>query len=535
MTYKKKRSNTKAKAVYIDKNVMDKITDFISLEGSFGNYDSNETFQKKVISLIEDLEITEIANSKDPAKLESKFAELKSEILTADLTLGQSSVGEILKKANSSRNNADAGLSMAKLDIYNIWKQAFQIGNGESTGIATWISEPIYGEKFMPFKEKGERYIYTGYKNQMLITSALEDSMKEASSMIITKNDIQTLVNENFAYDPSSEKTEEQQIKSNFFSALKGKMSLCSIYVPKIYVSYTTASGEKWKDNEGKVRKPSEAEIQTHNLRKSESVTFMSSPVWSISQFKDYLSDDALESYKALSEKRNPTLGRMRANIDQDLASIINDKIKQHLEEQNIKYKETTSNSFYKPLSDSMFVVEGDRFSNPIFNYRTFMHELAHSSMHLIGRRVTFEGKDQNYHYAVEEIVAETVSYLSVKRLEKELKEEFGGSLPPEWEKNFADSYNKSGHYIDYYEGDSNFGEMIKENIKGFGIKDIGVINETIKNIVLTNQLIYNGNHLGKEITKEYRLDKAKGNLRHWKDKHVKEIGVTANPSALNR
>lgn len=165
----------------------------------------------------------------------------------------------------------------------------------------------------------------------MLLASALEYGTEV--NITVTKTDIENIVNENFQPELNSEKTEADQKKSNFFSAIKGKPSISSIYVPKIYEHYYMPDGSRWKSDNPKMKKPTPEQIKSQKISVHENVSYLSTPVWSIEQFKDYLSQEKMEAFEQLKRERMPKsfVEKLTANKSDDaddLAKVIEKKYK---------------------------------------------------------------------------------------------------------------------------------------------------------------------------------------------------------------
>ncbi|MFS1429046.1 zincin-like metallopeptidase domain-containing protein [Vibrio splendidus] len=525
---KGKSSYKKPKKSYvaIDKSTIEYLSDFISFESHFVEHTSVEDLKKKILFEVGERSIMDLANSKEPEKLVQLFDELKSGIEAIDPSESDFT-RLVLAQVGERTNNAEAGFAKAKNDIMEVWKVAFDPAAQDAYVPPAWIKEPLYAEKFMPFMDKEERYVYTGYKNQVVINSAVLDA--NSSSIIVTKKDIESLVNFDFKPDDESTKSIDDQKKSAFFAAMKGKKSLCSVFVPSVREMFFNADGSRWTPGESKRRRPTEEEMKAQGITSFESVTYISTPAWSISQFKENISESALNKYSELCIAREPKLGEIKESMigQQGLIDIVQARINQHLSDHSIRQETSTRRNFYSVSLDKITVMEKERFVNPVLNYRTFMHELAHSTSHLLDRKLTINGEEnQDYHYAIEEILAETASFLAVKNLESDLIKEFG-ELDSEWKQYFSDASAKSIDYLYSYASDSSFNQVMSEMFK----PEDGVykrLNEATKNIIQAQQVLFNGTVLGKEITSELRRSKAIENIqRNLPAKEKKESSLS--------
>ncbi|EQM48219.1 hypothetical protein D051_1084 [Vibrio parahaemolyticus VPCR-2010] len=521
----KARSNYKKQKksyVAIDKSTIEHLSDFTSFQSHFGTHPTKEDMKKSILFEIGEISIIDIANSSEPEKLSKLFDELRSAIESVDAYSTNFS-REVLSEIGKFTNNAESGLALAKNDIMEVWSVAFSSDYKRQYNPPKWIKEPLYAEKFAPFMEKGERYIYTGFKNQMVINGAAHN--KNESSIIVTKSDIEKLVNQDFVPDENSDKSIDEQMKSNFFAAMKGRNSVCSIFVPNIKTYYFSADGNRWVSNDGKRQKPTEQEIKDQHIRTYDNITYLSTPAWSISQFQDVISEATLAKYRELSEVRQPGLTEFQKTINKEseLVSIIQSKIDKALKDHSLVHEPSTRHNMFLPRLDRIAVMEIERFRNPVLHYGTFMHELAHSTMHLLDRKILLKSDENlDFHYAIEEIIAETTSFLSVKQLESQLIEHYG-QLPQEWDDYFEQASKGSTNYIASYSEDAKFKGAIQQIFDNSDGEMERRITEISKSILQAQQVLFNGNLFGKEITPELRATKIHENMKRWvktKDKN---------------
>ncbi|AKO78185.1 hypothetical protein EN12_24140 [Vibrio cholerae] len=510
-------SYKKTKKVYvaIDKATIEYLSDLTSFQSHFANHGKKDDVKKAIIFELGERSITDIANSNEPEKLSKLFDELRVAIDSVDAYSTNFS-REVLAEIGKFTNNAESGLAMAKNDIMEVWSAAFSSDYKMQYSPPRWIKEPLYAEKFAPFAEKGERYIYTGYKNQMVINSSVNN--KNESSIIVTKSDIEKLVNLDFVPDESSDKSVEEQMKLNFFSVMKGRKSICSVFVPNVRTSYFAADGSRWVSEDGKRKKPTEQEIKDQSIKTYDSITYMSTPAWSISQFQDVISETALSRYRELSKVRQPGLIEFQKTIDKeaDLVGIIQSKINKALSDHSLPFESSTRHNMYIPGKDRIVVMEIERFRNPILHYRTFMHELAHSTMHLLDRKINLKSDENlDFHYAIEEIIAETTSFLAVKELESQLIENYD-QLQQNWKAYFEEVYRVSTNYIAGYSDDAKFKGAVQKIFDNGDGEMYCRITEISKSILQAQQVLFNGNLLGKEITPELRATKMNENMKRW-------------------
>lgn len=400
------------------------------------------------------------------------------------------------------RKKGDIVLTKAKNDMLNLFREV-AVGNRVSYDMP-WLRTFQKGEKFMSFAKTNnpdDRYVYKGFMNQAILGYQTELTGK--GSVVVTKKELEEILLSKFEQDPNSEKSIDEQKKSFFFANLKGKLSLTSLFTPKKNEYYLNQDGTPWKSNEGR-RKPTDDEIKNQNLKVGTYTTFISHPVWPIEDLKENMSDKFKESYENLLDLRMPKSIYFEKEGAQDLDEIVEKLIAKQIDEHKIESTSGGNRACYFPARDTIRVPDKKQFKNPVERYSVWVHELTHSTKHLLGRRAANAKSSPGY--AFEELCAESTAFLMVKDLEANLKEEMGDNYPKEWDEMFKSchqnrvSYNQSwGHEVGV---EQLYKHMINE-LQGKNGKFNGEV--LMGDIINSFKLIQTGKIDGQEITKSMR------------------------------
>ena len=186
------------------------------------------------------------------------------------------------------------------------------------------------------------------------------------------------------------------------------------------YETWYTADGKKWRNTSKDSKKyPSKDEIERLGLYKKTIPTMNSYPVWSLEDIYPVLPDN----YKLTADKlKDMRSGKgMDLNPDDDFQTIIKVMVDDLIERQGIEVNHGGNRACYYPTLDKIDVPNFSQFTNPLYYAATVVHELAHSTKHLNGRRPLNNASPVAY--AIEECVAESTAYILVSQWEETFKE----------------------------------------------------------------------------------------------------------------
>lgn len=451
--------------------------------------------------------------NKFESKLFSVINKIKSE-LEEKSVLNNDELSNFTEEVNESldayRRQGDIVLTKAKNDMLDMFRQ---VALGDRVGYdSPWLRAFQKGEKFLSFSEDNNdssRYIYKGFVNQAILGYASQIS--EKLPIVVTKKELEQVITSKFEVDPVSSKSKEDQLKQEFFKNLKGKKSLTSLFTPKISEYYLNKDGSPWRGDKGR-KKPSEDEIKRDDIKVRKSTSFISHPVWAVSDLVDSMSEDLKLSFEKLKSLRIPKsiyLEKENAvKLDDIVEKIINEQISQH----KIKSFSGGNRACYFPSKDIIQVPDKMQFKNPVERYSVWVHELTHSTKHLLGRKAA--NRKGSPDYAFEELCAETTAFLMVKDLESKLKEEMGGKIPDDWQDIFTQCYNNKvsynqswGHKVGIEDLYNVMVNEIKSNNNFSGEVLMGDVINALK-------LIQTGKIDGKEITEDLRHNKKLENFK---------------------
>lgn len=418
-------------------------------------------------------------------------------------------VVNVNKTLDNYRRQSDVSLSRAKVDMLRMWHD---MAYGESRKFdIPWLRHMSIGEKFTPFMEKGERYIFKGFTNQAILAYSMESKDLGHDNIVLFKGELETLLAHDFVKNKEDTKSTDEQRKSHVFSKLKGIPSLTSLFVPSGYTTWVTQSGQRWVGENGE-KKPSVETIMRENLRAIDNRTFVSHPVWAISAIEHLISPEAVGKLNELRDLRSKKSDFVLKMEDVDLNDIIDNLIEKQISEQKITHYEGGNEAFYRPMDDSIRIPTRDQFVNPIARYATWTHELAHSTKHLLDRPAL--NKFGSVLYGIEEVVAESVANLMVKDLHEKMVEKRGSDLPEEWQAFFDDYHKNSTVYGAGWGTKFNF----KENFEAIyntdqDSKGKQIITKMMGDVLSAMMVIKNGAINDLEITPELRASSLTKNI----------------------
>lgn len=418
-------------------------------------------------------------------------------------------VDTVNKTLDQYRRQSDVSLSRAKIDMLKMWYDMAY--NDTRSFDIPWLRHMTIGEKFMPFHEKDERYIFKGFTNQSILAYAIEQKDGAHDNIVVFKGELEKLLAHDFKKDPENTKSSDEQSKSHVFSKLKGIPSLTSLFVPSGYTIWVTQAGLRWIGENGE-KKPSAEVIIKENLKSVDNKSFVSHPVWAISAVEHLISKEAVESLSKLREVRSAKSDFVLKSEDEDLNDIIDRMIATQIEQQKITLHEGGNDAFYKVIEDSIRIPSRDQFTNPVARYATWTHELAHSTKHLLDRQGL--NKFGSITYSIEEVVAESVANLMVRDLHEKMREQRGGLLSNEWEAFYHKYYENASDYGAGWGTKFNFKEHF-EQIYSTDQDNKGkqMLSKMMGDVLNAMMVIKNGAINDLEITTELRMQKKEENL----------------------
>ncbi|WP_429037587.1 zincin-like metallopeptidase domain-containing protein [Aeromonas media] len=501
---KKPYSKSKAKKSYLTPDLVNKVSEvFNALIFKAAKFDPEEV---KLLTLNAWNEAVEKMKADVSPSVIKDAEESVSVMFDAEPEQWVESVNKTLDKY---RRQSDVSLSRAKIDMLRMWHD-MAYGDQRSFDIP-WLRHMTVGEKFMPFLEKDERYVFKGFTNQSILAYAIEERDGAHDNVVLFKGELEKLLAHDFEKNPDDPKSTDEQRKSHVFGKLKGIPSLTSLFVPSGYTTWVTESGQKWVGENGE-KKPSVETIMRENLKAHENKTFVSHPVWTISSIEHLISKDAVEALSKLREVRAKKSDFVLKPEDTDLNDVIDNLINKQVEQQKITCYEGGNQAFYKPVEDTMRIPTREQFVNPVARYATWSHELAHSTKHMLGRPAL--NKFGSVPYGIEEVVAESVANLMVKDLHEKMTEIRGGKLPDEWQ-GFFDNYSKNatsygagwGGKFDFKQHFERIYNTDQDN------KSKQILSKMMGDVLNAMMLIKNGAINDLEVTTEFRNEKLKENI----------------------
>jgi hypothetical protein len=508
-----KKSKRSVKHDYLDSALMNKASDCFNghiFKLVRGLYDSIESAKHEFIA--------------DWAKIKVELEEKSSEkvILSADqkiLSINNLNEQDLFVKGNEIldgfRRQSDVALCKAKNDLMFFWLNA-AYKNTKDWDV-TWLRRISESEKFMPFYEGQDRYIFNGYVNQMVLAHSIEyyrlaQSRPQAQNVVLFMGDIQKILTEDFIPDKATFENESDQKKAIVTNLMKGKKSLTSVFVRTSQAQYKNADGSFWKSGEDK-KYPSKEDLASGLVQKKEIVSYISNPVWLVDSLLDILTEKAKQKYADILtvrvEEKNKVVVYEVPDAELDLDLLIDHAIRCHIQSMAIEVVEGGDRACYFPSLDKINIPVKTDFANPVVRYATTVHEIAHSTKHLAGRK--FSSTFGTIPYAIEEIIAESVSMLSVQDLKERLTEASGGKLPDQWSKFFEEYYENSKAYNLHWGSKFDFPAMLdqlfdaNEKLKN---KKTDVFNNLIENTLSAYKIVKTGLYNNKEITPEIRISK---------------------------
>jgi len=338
----------------------------------------------------------------------------------------------------------DDQLTKAYFDIFELWNSLItQDSSKLKKWHKEWIVMPTYAERF----KGGKRSIYQGSKNQLNATIAINKTYENFSGIVVTK----AMASEYLSDDV--EKYCEFQ-------------PLCHFSSPIIETGKKNPEG------------------------------FFSIPVWPIEFFEERLTDHedtVLEKLRGARKAEFDVTSQFKL-VNADLFELIKRKINWHQETHKITLLEHSRKAYYDPINDFIKMPKREQFSSEIDYYSTWVHELSHSTMKILKRTEQYQNKTQKQWYAIEEVIAETCAFLSIKRLYDEAKKL--GIMNNQTREVFERCYSNSESYIDSWGKriNSAFFEILKGKHRNH------IVAAIIKDVFLCHSTISNGAIFGKPI-----------------------------------
>lgn len=431
------------------------------------------------------------------------------------------------KLINSFRRQSDVGLSSAKTQLLDFWSNCRT--KGTKRWDVPWLRRIKPAEKFLPFCEKGERYIFKGYANQSIISISMSLQNQSGANpvsdpILVFMGDIKKIVESSIDLDPGTKDTADSQISQKVGEIMKGVKSLTSVFVLTSNSSYRNSDGTRWKGENGE-KKPAKELIDSGRVEKIEIKSYTSNPVWCVESILPKLPQSYTDKFNELKDLRVIAQDRARisaateASKDLDLNGIVDVFIDVAISAQKIKASYGGNSAHYAPSIDSIQIPNKDDFVNPVHRFAVVMHELAHSTMHLTDRYTP--AKFGTIPYAMEEVVAETVAVLMINDLyeyvfdsefTKNLPEELASDRLPVWNEYFSNYYAMSEDYTHSWGEKFDFPEMISSLFTAKS-SDTKLVDKLMENTLNAFQIVKTGLVNGDEITEKLRLDKQSQSL----------------------
>lgn len=398
-------------------------------------------------------------------------------------------------KKDKAPSRTDIQAESIESDILDFWKA---IGTSSlKEWDRPWVYSMTQGENAGKFLTEGSRYIYKGGFNQFLIASFAQNLDSDKATLILNRTDMSKIFDaKDFAETP---------IVKN------GIKSLGSIYnrpVEKIIASYYAyPSGARWS---GETDQPSKAQIDSLSLTKKniKKFVFTTFPVWSVHDVYPHLPDEYKAKVDQLIELRNAK--GFEFNPEDAIEKHIDDLLGDIVTRQGIKIQEHGNEAYYVPSLDTIQLPKKEQFTNPIVRYATSIHELGHSTKHVLSRNAQSQNKVQ---YAMEEVVAETTAVMMVKQLEKSLVD----VLPsrPDIKSMFDDYYLNAMTYNHGYGQKFDFSDGVK-SIEAARKDEKSIVKTILVNIAKAVDMLQNGTY-----TPEQRLEAKLANFKKGQEQTV--------------
>lgn len=509
---------------YFESSLMNEMSDFL-YKLRFDLYAERVTLEQVPLMAMEKWNELRLTALKSTSKSTVEKFDVDIQAVVAGSSDQFLSAAEVL--INSFRRQSDVGFSLAKNQLLDFWNNCKTTPTKQWD--VPWIRRIRPAEKFLPFCEKGERYIFKGYANQSIISVSMslqnrsgEPPLKDP--ILVFMGDIKKIVESSIELDASSKDTADTQIAHKVGEIMRGVKSLTSVFVLTKNTSYKNSDGSYWKGENGEKR-PSKDLIDSGVVEKHEVKSYTSNPVWCVESILPKLPQSYLDKFNELRDLRVIAQDRARVSAaveaakDHDINSVVDVFINETIMAQNIKASYGGNSAYYAPGLDSIQIPNKSDFINPVLRFAVVMHELAHSTMHLADRYSS--AKFGSVAYAMEEVVAETVAVLMINDLyEYIFDSDFTKSLPndvvsqklPSWKGYFSDYYSISESYTHSWGEKFNFPEMISSM---FGVKssDTKIIDKLMENTLNAFQIVKTGLVNGDEITQKMRLEKQSQSL----------------------
>lgn len=517
MAYKRKTSkHGSEKNNYFDSALTNKISEsfnrhlFNSIRGKFSLSEAKE----KMILDWSQIRLEAIKSTKE--SIVDKFG-LSLGSLPLDDPNEYYATGNAL--IDEQRRQSDISLGRARNDVIKTLIQASHGSNNKFD--IPWLRKISVAEKFIPFYEKNQRYIFKGTINQIIVANAMGRSSRANSGSVVSEpvvvfmGDIRKIVGSFLKIDSSIKLTADEQIDSFIKTILKGKKSLTSLFVRTSSKIYKNRDGTSWKPSEGEKR-PSSQDLSSGAVIERESVNYISQPVWLISDLIENLPSSVREKYDQILDSRvkesdkNRQLQIISAVKDadhQDLNQLVDDLIKFKIDQMAIDVKTGGDRACYFVEKDIIHVPRTVDFLNPIERYATVMHELAHSTKHLANRPVI--APFGSIAYAIEECLAEVSATLMVQDLFASVSTDGSTPIPPLWLRYFNEYFENSSSYTNHWGGEFDLKRCIDQifDINDMAkLKNGNIVESMVDRTIECFQILSTGKIHNQAISKEMRL-----------------------------
>lgn len=439
------------------------------------------------------------------------------------------------KKAKTGPSRGEQATEAIEKEVLQFWKD---IGNSElGSWDKPWLLNMLKAEDGGKFLNQDKRYVYKGSFNQWLIAFYSQVKDPEKGSIVLTKTEILKA----FGLDPEKKDDFKKSplygqydSDGNYIkdSSIKTMGNLFRPFQRKLYSAWKHPDGRNWSSPDEKRTKPTRAEINDLGLKDKGPTTtgFMEFPVWSMSDIYPVLNDEQKNKIDELVALRSK-IG-YEFNPEDDIEKFIESMIDDTIERMGIESKTGGNQAYYVPTRDDITLPGKDQFKNPIVRYAVYMHELAHSTMHIHGRRPSARDKAD---YGREEIVAETTAVMMVKRLEIYL-EPMMKSGREDITKMFEDYYANAMTYNDHWGHKIDFATLIADfetqynEQAGKSVKDggnPGMLKSIMTDISKCVDSLANGEY-SFEQRAEFKVENF--NSKKWdKDRELEAINAIAS------
>lgn len=356
---------------------------------------------------------------------------------------------------SAGEKNIDKATQEISEEIMEFWKAIGEskLGKWERP----WVYNMMLAENAGKYLLSEERYVYKGGMNQFLVAYAAKDRSDDYGALVMTSSDMAKMFFGNQDNLPEGEKRKNLGDTPIVTEGHVKKMANLFRMGTKNQARWYYPDGSPWFDK-GK-KGPDKEEIEKNDLKKKVSQVkyFSPFPVWSADDVKEYLPQAFQEKLDELVEIRR---GKgYDFNPEDDIEAFIDQQINDVIKRQGISVTEHGNEAFYVPSQDVIQKPKKEQFINPVVRYAVTMHELAHSTKHITGRRPSSNG--DKVLYAKEEVVAESTAVLMVKQLERQLEH----VLPerPDLRAMFNDYYSNAMVYSAGWGAKFDFLEGVKE------------------------------------------------------------------------